>query len=209
MGAECPLDDCATPSCQSAVPRDLTFEPRCAAPGDLAHATGLDLVHEPPHLVLPRDEGAGLDPRNRLADVLLEIVERLRGPGRPHARLVLDLATEIVVLEGQHSTVRVVDEHDLLGSEKPLRYRERADLVVGDHAAGVADDVGVALFESEQRLRIEARIHAGDDRDPPGRGQWKLALVEALRVGAGVLEQFVDDGHRVSFRRRSGRCYRK
>ena len=84
-----------------------------------------------------------------------------------------------------------------------------ADLVVGDHAPGVADDVGVALFEPEQRLRIEARVHAGDDRDPPSRGQWELALVEALRVGAGVLEQFVDDGHRVSFRRRVGRCYRK
>jgi hypothetical protein len=46
----------------------------------------------------------------------------------------------------------VVDEDDLLGAEQPLRDRERADLVVGDDAAGVADDVRVTLVKAEDAV---------------------------------------------------------
>ena len=70
---------------------------------------------------------------------------RLRGPRRVGARVGLDLGFELVVGEGQHPAVGVVDQHDLAGAEQALGDGERADLVVGDDSAGVADDVRVAL----------------------------------------------------------------
>src|SRR5262245_13133878 len=148
----------------SARERALRRSPRPLA--DLADPPSLDLVHEPADLVLPRDEGTRLDARDRLAHVLLEVVEGLRSPLRLHAGLVLNLTAEFIVLEGQHSAVGVVDEHDLLRTEQPLRDRERADLVVGDHTSRVADHVGIALLEPEQRVWVQPRIHARDDRDP-------------------------------------------
>jgi hypothetical protein len=58
-----------------------------------------------------------------------------------------------------------VDQHDLLGSKQVLGDRERADLVVRDHAASVADHVGVTELEPEDRVGVETGIHACDDRD--------------------------------------------
>ena len=43
----------------------------------------------------------------------------------------------------------MVDEDDLAGAQQPLADRQRADLVVGDDAAGVADDVGITFLEAE------------------------------------------------------------
>ena len=95
-------------------------------------------------------------------------------------------ALELVVGEGEHPAVGVVDEDDLLGPEQPLGDRERADLVVGDDTAGVADHVRVALLEPEHARRDEPRVHARDDGDLLGRRQGQLALVEAGGVLLGV-----------------------
>jgi len=56
-----------------------------------------------------------------------------------------------VVGEGEHSAVGVVDEDDLLGTEQPLADGQRANLVVGDHSSGVADDVRLALVRPRMR----------------------------------------------------------
>jgi hypothetical protein len=50
----------------------------------------------------------------------------------------------------------VVDEDDLGGAEQPLADRQTAQLVRGDDAAGVADDVRVALGQAEQAVGVEA-----------------------------------------------------
>jgi hypothetical protein len=42
---------------------------------------------------------------------------------------------------------------------------ERPDLVVGDDAACIADHMRVALVQPEQAVRVQAGVHAGDDRD--------------------------------------------
>jgi hypothetical protein len=49
--------------------------------------------------------------------------------------------------------VGVVDEDDLGGVEQPLADRERADLVLGDHATGVADDVCVAFVQVQDGVK--------------------------------------------------------
>src|SRR3954454_23907958 len=115
---------------------------RCLANGRSGHfaqAARLDLVDEAAEVLLAGDERARLDAGERLADVLVQVAERLGGPRRLDARVLLDLVPEVVVVEREHAAVRVVDEHDLFGAEEPLGDRERADLVVGDDAAGVAD----------------------------------------------------------------------
>lgn len=53
---------------------------------------------------------AGLDSGQRLADVLVDVRKRLRGPDWLEPGLVLDRALEVVVLEGEHSAVGVVNE---------------------------------------------------------------------------------------------------
>src|SRR5918996_5674470 len=92
---------------------------RAASPssGDLAKPARLDLVDEAADRVLSRDERARLDAGDRLAHVLVEVVERLGGPLWLDAGLSLDLTLELVVGEGEHAAVGVVDEDDLLGAE--------------------------------------------------------------------------------------------
>src|SRR5262245_13687729 len=87
---------------------------------DLGESAGGDVVYEAAHVVFLRNEGAGLDAPDRLADVFFEVVEGFGGPLGLDARLLLDLAAEVVVAEGEHAAVRVVDEDDLFGSEQPL-----------------------------------------------------------------------------------------
>ena len=56
----------------------------------------------------------------------------------------------------------VVDEYDAAGAQRPLADGQRADDVVGDHAARVADGVAVAELQAERVVQVEAGVHAGD-----------------------------------------------
>src|SRR4030081_2478983 len=80
-----------------------------------AQLPALDLIYEPAHGVLVRDERRGLDSGDRLADVGVEIREGLGRPLRLDPRLVLDRLLELVVGEREHPAVRLVDQDDLLG----------------------------------------------------------------------------------------------
>src|SRR5262249_6011051 len=116
---------------------------------DLVELAAGDVKDEPANRVLVRDKRAGLDPRYRLPNVLVEVGESLGGPGWLDSRLVLDGALELIVGEGQHAAVGVVDQHDLARPEKSLADGQGADLVVGDDAASVADHVRLTIFQAE------------------------------------------------------------
>src|SRR6185436_16892474 len=68
---------------------------------DLVQLPGGHVEHESAHRVLLRDERARLDARDRLADVGVEVAERLRRPGWLEAGLLLDRRLEAVVGEGE------------------------------------------------------------------------------------------------------------
>jgi len=104
---------------------------------DLVELSGRDVEDEPTDGVLVRQERVGLDPGDGLPDVLVEVRECLGGPRRLDPGVVLDRLLELVVGEGEHAAVGVVDEDDLLGAKQPLADGQRADLVFGDHASGV------------------------------------------------------------------------
>jgi hypothetical protein len=80
----------------------------------------------------------------------------------------------------------VVDEDDLVGAEQPLRDDQRANCVVGGDAAGVADDVRLALLEAEYVVDVQAGIHARQHSDMLGGRERKIALRERLGIGLVV-----------------------
>src|SRR5215472_6797170 len=80
---------------------------------DLVELAGGDVKDEPADRILVRDKRAGLDPPYRLPNVLVDVGKGLGGPGRLDSGLVLDGALELIVGEGQHAAVGVVDQHDL------------------------------------------------------------------------------------------------
>jgi len=53
----------------------------------------------------------------------------------------------------------------LLGSQQVLRDRQRADRVVGNDPARVADHVGLPLGQPEDPVGVEAGVHAGEHGD--------------------------------------------
>jgi hypothetical protein len=141
-----------------------------------------------------RDERARLDAGDGLADVGVEVGEGLGRPGRLDPGLGLDGALELVVGERQHAAVGVVDEDDLGGAEQPLADGQGPDLIVGHHAAGVADHVRLAVAQAEDGVDVEPGVHAGDDGQVRRRRQRQRAA-EPLRVGGVFLQVLVGSAH--------------
>jgi len=94
----------------------------------------------------------------------------------------------------------VGDDECFLRPQEPVRDDKRAEGVVGHESAGVSDDVGVSFVEAEELCRVEARIHAGHDRESTGRRDWEVSFVEALGVGSIRLEDLLARGHCLSLR---------
>jgi hypothetical protein len=88
----------------------------------------------------------------------------------------------------------VVDQDDLGGSEESLTDRQRPNLVIGHHAARIADDVCLAFGQAEDSIHVQSGVHAGDDRDVLARRQ-RQRSGEGLGVRLVVLQVFVGHGH--------------
>ena len=71
----------------------------------------------------------------------------------------------------------MVDQNDLARTQQTLGDRQGPDLVVRNDAAGVSDDVRIALLESEDLVHVQARIYARDYGHAPGWGQREIPLV--------------------------------
>ena len=89
----------------------------------------------------------------------------------------------------------MVDQHHLTGTQPALGNRQRADHVVGDDAAGVAQHVRLAVAEAERGEDVEAGVHAGDDRQVALGLDVEVPLGKAGGEGLVVLEQGIDRVH--------------
>ena len=76
----------------------------------------------------------------------------------------------------------MIDDHEFLGAQQVVRNDQRAQGVLGDDAAGIADDVRVSC--ASPRVRIESRVSM----------QVRTA---SLRLGRGDVAQFM--GARIDF----------
>src|SRR4051812_10094682 len=95
-----------------AVPAARSRRPRVALEGDLLEPSVLDAVDEPADVLGVPQERALADAPRRVAQAALEIAERARRPGRALAHLSLQARGELLVGEGEHPAVGVVDEDD-------------------------------------------------------------------------------------------------
>src|SRR5207237_1326671 len=103
-----------------------------------------------------------LDRRRRLGD---EAAQPHRIKYKP---LVRQRLTQLIVRERHHAAVGVMDHGELVGTEQPRRDDQRADGVVGRTATCISNHVSIADRESKCLLRMDTRVHAGQDRDVPG-----------------------------------------
>src|SRR6476646_4372709 len=83
----------------------------------------------------------------------LPIVERAHPP-RGLGTVGCQLGGEVVIRAATQTALLVHDHDDFLGPELALRNRQRADRVVGDEAAGIADDVRIAALDAKQRIEL-------------------------------------------------------
>jgi hypothetical protein len=86
----------------------------------------------------------------------------------------------------------VVDEDDLPGAEQPLADHQRADHVIGDDAARVADDVRVASGQAKRAVDVEPGVHAGDDREVQRGVRGRGGARERARVLPITGEKVID-----------------
>ena len=116
------------------------------------------------------------------------VLEGLDRKRRGDSGRLLQLRPEPVLGDLLHAAVVVVDQHHLTGTQAPLRKRQGADHVVGDDAAGVAEDVRLAVAEAEGGEDVEPRVHAGDDRQVALRFDVEVSLAELGGEGFVVLD---------------------
>ena len=165
----------------------------------LAQPARLDLVDEAPHRVGVGDERALHDLPDRVADA----VSRSRNAPLCHSGRwpvdcsSLSLNSSSVILSRPQSVWWI--SSDLLGAQQVLGDRQRADLVVGDHAAGVADHVGVALLQAQDLGGDHAGVHAGHDGHLLARRAGQAGLVEAGGVRLVVASVGRRCAHRASW----------
>src|SRR5258706_9218723 len=109
-----------------------------------------------------------------VADIFIDVLEGVEegGSNGGSSGAILDLVAQIVLGGVHQSAIGVIDDHEFFSAEEMMRNDERAQRVVGDDAAGIADDVGVSFLES-QSTSGEAGIHSGGEGGGAlsGRGQ--------------------------------------
>ena len=85
----------------------------------------------------------------------------------------------------------MVDQDHFLRAETPLRKYERSDDIVGHHTAGIANDVGVAVGESEHLENVHAAVHARHDGQMALWGEGESTIGKIRRKLLVIEEQVV------------------
>jgi len=109
-----------------------------------------------------RDPWMGAELLQLVADIFIDVLEGVEegGSNGGSSGAILDLVAQIVLGGVHQSAIGVIDDHEFFSAEEMMRNDERAQRVVGDDAAGIADDVGVSFLQSQGASR-ETGIHAG------------------------------------------------
>jgi len=90
-----------------------------------------------------------------------------------------------LIRKGLHATVGVMDHEPLACTEKLVADHKRANSIVACAAAGIPNHMRVAFGEADELCRIEARIHASQNRKAPRGRHGELTFsAEPFAVGA-------------------------
>ena len=133
--------------------------------GDFGELAGIYIVDEAAHGDVA-DVRVVLDAGDLAADILLNVLEgvKVRWGYGGNASLLLEFVEELIVSESNHAAIGVINDDEFLRAEQVMRNDQGAQRVFGGDSSGVANDVGVASFETEKFFDGEARVHAGEDR---------------------------------------------
>jgi hypothetical protein len=131
---------------------------------DLAQRPILRVEDEAADVVAVRELAGGAEAVEGVVKGRLEVAEGAEAPVGQDA-VVGELPAEVILGGVAQAAALMHDHHDVLGAQQSLGCAERAHGVVGDEAARVADDVGVAALEAEHREEVDARVHAGQHGD--------------------------------------------
>jgi hypothetical protein len=131
-----------------------------------------------------------------VADIFVYVLEGVEEGGSDGggSGAILDSGAQILLGGVHQSTISVIDDHEFLGAQQIVRDDQGAQGIVGDDAAGVADDVGVSGLQA-QSADGKAGIHTGQHGELAlgARGQ----PAQLVRAGVDFVcgEDFVDDAH--------------
>src|SRR5262249_53162169 len=90
-----------------------------------------------------------------------------------------------LIRKGLHATVSVMDDEPLACTEKLVADHKRANSIVARAAAGIPNHMRVAFGEAGELCRIEACVHASQNREAPLGRHGKLTFsAEPFAVGA-------------------------
>ena len=151
----------------------------------------LDAIDETADVLFVQDEWTDLESPDRLAHVLIGILEPFERPARTNAGFRLDVVLQRVADQLLQSAVGVVHEDDFASPQQPLRQDQRTNHVVGDDPARVANDVCIAVGQSEHLEDVHPAVHAGDDGQLSAWPQGEVMVGERLDVPGVVGKQFV------------------
>ena len=84
-----------------------------------------------------------------------------------------------------------MNENDLFGVQQALGENQRAHHVIGHHTAGVADDVRIAMGQTEHLEDVHAAVHARDDCEVTARRESKAVVCELRDEVLVVAEELV------------------
>ena len=95
-------------------------------------------------------------------------------------------AADDFIRERFHPTVGMMDDEPLACAKKLVADHKRANGVVAGTAAGITNHVRVAFPEAGEPCRIQSRVHASQNREPP-RGRHAESAFSAKAFAVGVV----------------------
>jgi hypothetical protein len=103
-------------------------------------------------------------------------------------------AADDFIRERFHPTVGMMDDEPLACAKKLVADHKRANGVVAGAAAGITNHVRIAFPEAGELCRIQSRVHASQNREPPRRRHAELAFsAKAFAVGAVGGQYFINN----------------
>src|SRR5712664_467989 len=90
-----------------------------------------------------------------VADIFFDVLEGIEKSrcNRGCSGTILDSGTQILFGGLHQSAIGVIDDHELFRAEQMMRHDQGTQGVVRYDAAGVSDDVGVSLLQSQSASR--------------------------------------------------------
>ena len=131
-----------------------------------------------------------------VANIFIDVLERVkkRWHDSRSARAILNSVAQILFRSVHQPAIGVVDDHELPGVQQIMRYNQGTQAVFSDNAAGISNDMGIAVFQAESESR-EPRIHTSQHGEVTFGARREPAQFVRTGIEFVCCEDFVDYAH--------------